>query len=96
MDKQQIEKTAFKWAVYGICVGSLFMLMAASFAIVRIIDGRWLSWQLPAVLGIVFIVLVSISAMFTSLGDVRTEINRELKKMEEKGEAKKAKQQQKS
>ena len=80
MNKQQLEKTAFKWAVYGISVGTLFILMAASYIIVRIIDGMWLSWQLPVILGIVFIVLVAISAMFTSISDIKTEIKKELEK----------------
>ena len=88
MDKQQFEKTAFKWTVYGISVGTLLMVMVATFAIVRIVDGKWLSWQLPAILGIVFIVVVSVSAMFTSLGDVRTEINKEFAKVEAKAAAK--------
>ena len=88
MNKQQMEKTAFKWAIYGISVAALFILMVASFVIVRIADSMWLSWQLPVILGVAFIVVVSISAMFTSLGDVRVEINKELKKMEEKAEAK--------
>ena len=67
------------------------MVMAATFVIIRIVDGKWLSWQLPVILGIIFIVLVAVSAMFTSLGDVRTEINKEFEKIEAKLKAKEQK-----
>jgi len=46
---------------------------------------------LPVILGIIFIVLVAVSAMFTSLGDVRTEINKEFEKIEAKLKAKEQK-----
>jgi len=91
MDKKQFEKTAFRWTVYAFCVGTLLILLAATYIVVRIIDGMWASWQLPVILGIVFFVLVSISAMFTSLGDVRTEINKEFAKVEAKAKAKEEK-----
>ena len=75
---------AFKWAVYGISVATLLFVLGAAYAIVRIIDGMWASWQLPVILGIAFMVIVPISAMFTSLGDIKTEIAKEAEKKEKK------------
>lgn len=84
---------SFKWTVYGMSVGAFFMVMAAIWGITRVIDGHWLSWQLPAVIGIITFVIVAISAMFTSLGDVKAEIDKELNKakIKEKSEVKEIK-----
>ena len=70
-------ETAFRWAIYGISVGALFLVLAATYLIVRVADGNWASWQLPAILGIIFLTIVPISAMFTSLPDIKKEIDKE-------------------
>jgi len=77
--KKENYQESFKWAVYGMCVASLLFVLVATYFIVRIIDGNWTSWQLPAILLIIFFVAIPISAMFTSLGDIKREIEKEAK-----------------
>ena len=69
----------FHWVVFGICAGALFMLMLGTIVIMRIIDGQWLSWQLPAVMGVAYIVLVSVVAMFFAIKTVKQEIDKQNK-----------------
>lgn len=66
-----------RWAIYGMSVASLLFILVATYLIVRIIDGQWASWQLPTILVIVFFVLVPVSAMWTSVPEVRKEINKD-------------------
>ena len=65
----------FHWVVFGIGAGVLFVLTVAAFAIVRIADGMWLSWQLPAIMGIAFLVLVSVVAMLLTIKTVKQELD---------------------
>jgi len=69
----------FHWVVYGIGAGMSLILIAAAYAIVRIADGLWHSWQLPAILGIAWFVLVSVGAMLFSIKTVRQEIQKQNK-----------------
>ena len=82
--KHEVYENSFKWAIYGMSVAALMMILVAAYVIVRIADGMWTSWQLPAILGVVFITIVPISAMFTSLGDVKREIDKEIAKEKDK------------
>ena len=70
----------FHWVVFGIGAGATLILLAAAYAIVRIADGMWTSWQLPAILGIAWFVLVSIGAMLFSIKTVKQEMEREMEK----------------
>lgn len=74
---KKYEKTSMRWAIYGMSVASLLFILVATYLIVRIIDGQWASWQLPTILVIVFFVLVPVSAMWTSVPEVRKEINKD-------------------
>jgi len=65
-----------KWVIYGICVTSLFCVLAATYLIVRVVDGDWTNWRLPVILAIVFLVVVPISAMFTALSDIKRELDK--------------------
>lgn len=86
--KNQEYKGTMKWVIYGMCVASLLFISGATYAIVRIIDGNWTDWKFPAILGIICFVLVTVSAMFTSLGDVKMGIDLEIQKTREKQKGK--------
>jgi len=73
-------KNILKWAIFGMSVGALFIILISTYLIVRIIDGQWASWQLPVILVIVFLTVVTIAAMFTSIPEMKTEIEKELSK----------------
>jgi len=75
---------SFKWAVYGISVAAFLFILAAIYLVTRIIDTRWLDWKLPVILGIIFCVVVPISAMFTSLGDIKKEMKKEQEQAKKK------------
>ena len=87
-EKHENYEHSFKWAIYGISVASFLFILAAVYTIVRIVDGAWTDWKLPSILVIVFIVIVPISAMFTSLGDVKREIAKEMAKVKGKKDLK--------
>ena len=72
----------FRWAVYGMCVAALFIVLLATWVITRIIDCNWTSWQLPAILAISFLVIVSISGMFSALPEIKKELEKEKTKGE--------------
>ena len=80
MGKSKQRSNEFAWAVFGISAGSFLTLLIATWLIVRITDGNWLSWQLPSILGIVFIVVVCIAAMFFALPEIKKEIEKEKEK----------------
>lgn len=84
MTEQKPYESAMKWTIYGMGVAALLFIFAAIYSITRIVDGKWLSWQLPAILGILFIVAVTISAMFTSISDIKGEIAKETQRVKEK------------
>ena len=65
----------FHWVVFGIGAGVLLMLLVGTLLIIRIIDGDWLSWKLPAIFGTVYIMVVSVFALVFSLKTVKQEIN---------------------
>lgn len=50
------------------------MLMAGAYLIVRIADGNWASWQLPVIMGIVYIITMGIFAMVFSLKTIKQEL----------------------
>jgi len=93
MGKNKYDKqdSSVKWVIFGLSVAALFWIFVGAWAIVRIIDGEWLGWQLPAILGVIYIVVVPIGAMFTSIGDISAEIEKERARKEEKDKAKKEK-----
>jgi len=78
--RQTQYQSELRWAIYGICVASLLFLLGAVYLIVRLIDSNWADWQLPTILGIVWLVLVIIGAMVFAI----PEISRELKRSKEK------------
>jgi len=67
----------FKWVVFGMIVATWLFVLAAAWLITRIFDGNWSDWRLPATLSIVFIVMVIIGGMFTSLSDIKKELDKE-------------------
>ena len=72
----------FHWVVYGIGSGALLIAMAAAFLIVRVIDGLWSSWQLPAILAIVWFMTVSVFALVFALKTVKHEMTAQAKVQE--------------
>jgi len=88
--QEQHYEHAFKWAVYGICVAAFLFILGAVYAVTRVIDGNWTDWKLPVILGIIFLVVVPISAMFTSLSDIKTEIEKEIEKEKNKSKSRSA------
>ena len=78
----EVRPEDFHWVVFGIGAAALFMLMIGALLVIRIIDGDWLSWKLPAILGIVYIVTVSVFALVFSLKTVKQEINAQSAKKE--------------
>lgn len=73
----EIRPEDFHWVVFGIGAGASLILIAAAYAIVRIADGMWASWQLPAILGIAWFVVVSVTAMLFSIKTVRQEMEKQ-------------------
>ena len=77
-------KESLRWAIYGISIAALFILGVAVYLITRIVDGNWTDWKLPAIMGIVFVVLVSISSMYSAIPEIKNEIEKEAKKEKRK------------
>ena len=69
--------SSFHWVVFAMIGGALFLLFAASYSIVRIFDGNWSDWKLPAVMGISYLAIVGILAMFFSLKTIKQEMTSE-------------------
>jgi len=69
-----IRPEEFHWVVYGIGCGILLILTVCTLLIIRIFDGMWLSWQLPAIMAIVYFVLVSVTALALSIKTIRQEL----------------------
>ena len=67
---------SLKWVIYGIGVATGFILILATYLIVRIADGNWGDYKLPLILLIVFSSIVPIVAMFLSIGDIKKEIEK--------------------
>ena len=65
----------FHWVVYGIGCGILFLLLVCTFVIVRIFDGQWGNWQLPAILAVFYFMVVSVVALVLSIRTVKQEMN---------------------
>ena len=72
----------FHWVVFGIGAGALFLLMAGALLIIRVVDGNWLSWQLPAIFGIVYFMVVSVFALVFSIKTVKQEMDMQNNKKE--------------
>lgn len=82
IEKSTVNKLAFRWAIYGISVASLLFVMAGVYLIVRICDGNWADWKLPTILGIIWLVLVIISAMFVAIPEIKNGIKFGIDKIE--------------
>lgn len=92
MVQQKPYEGSLKWAIYGMSVATWMFILASGYVITRIIDGNWSSWQLPAILGIFWIVPVIIAAMYTSIGDVKYGIEYEMNQSKEKAAKAKVKE----
>jgi len=68
------KKQNLRWTIFGLAVTTLLFVLAATYLIVRICDGYWASWQLPVVLVVVFLTVVSIGGMWVALPDIKKEI----------------------
>ncbi|MCL2846992.1 MAG: hypothetical protein FWE38_04865 [Firmicutes bacterium] len=76
-------KSDFKWVVFGLGVASVLILSIVAWLIVRIVDGNWASWQLPTILGIAWLAVTIVVAMFVALPDIKKELEKEAEKGEE-------------
>jgi hypothetical protein len=65
-----------RWSIFGLCVGSLSILFVAAWLIVRIYDGNWADWRLPAVFAILLSAITAIGSMFTAIPEIKKEIEK--------------------
>ena len=72
--QQHVRPEDYHWVVFGVGAGMLLMLMVGAFLIVRIFDGMWTSWQLPASMVIVFFIIVSVAALVLSLVTIKQDM----------------------
>ena len=73
--QQEVRPEDFHWVVFGIGAAALLLLMVGALLIIRIVDGNWLSWELPSIFGIVYFMAVSVGALIFSIKTVKQEIN---------------------
>ena len=78
------QEPSFRWAVFGISVAALLFVLVGAYLIVRIVDNNWADWKFPVIAAIVFLILVTIFAMFTALPEIKAEIAKEIEKEKEK------------
>jgi|GEM_PF-5940512 len=84
----KLRRQDFHWVVFGIAAGALFLVAGAAYAVWHLIDGNWTNWQIPAIIGICYIVVVSLAAMFLALKTIKRELVLKEQKEQENSEVK--------
>lgn len=76
--KPQVGSNEYYWSIFGIACAVLAIALIAIFLIIRIMDGSWGNWQLPAILTVIYFALVTIGAMIFSLREIKQQTSKQV------------------